>query len=1178
MSAGAELFARLWRAARLRRAGLWLAGALPWLLLRSGPGLLAWSAFCAWDALRLQRLVAHGWTAWLDGALPEMEDSAALLLTAESPVAQLQRERLLARIASGLAPARVRAIVRARVPLGLSWLAADLALAALAWGAPLLPHSARPQAAVVAGAKAVTTAAAVAELVVKMTPPRYTGVEASSSAPRDLQAPEQTTVEWCLKNPAAALETVELSDGEVLHAGTACARWTATESIFWRWRGARYTLKVLPDQAPEIVVSQPNEIIKELARDATQAAMAISVRDDYQVKQATLHLTLARGSGENIRFSDREMPIPGAHDPRRRDWARNWTVTELGMEPGDELYFFVRATDNAARPHTVQSPTYTLRLPAPKQEDDQEVSALPVMVKPESLRSQRQIIIDTEQLIADMRIKKMDVATMRERSESIAADQGALRRRYGQFLGEESTLFGKDDHDDHGGSNKPVDVLHEFGHAHDQAENATLFDDATKKVLRRALSAMWDAENALRAITPKTALPPEHKALEAIKELQQSERIYLHKTAFAPPPIKEDKRMSGDMADTTNGRREQSAAPDGVPAQLRELVGALTGDGPLPSLWTRTAHDWVRERIVADEQRLAAQRAIQDVADGCLACRPVLRAWLRGAVHDAPVLLQATTKVETPFDRAAARRRAMNALHIGLAIAALVVGVLSALAYAVRRRWIDALLAALAGVALAGAVGSFTLPGDAGATLRLASSAPPASLDGVRSLALDGDGLRAAAWNDLPARPLAWTAPATPTLRLAFPRSIALGRMFTLSLERSWKAPGRLQLLAENGEVLAESKGEGTLSVQWLPPLAERLVLKARLLDANGKLVDQGPVPVTVTEPSPLQVRGRFGAPSFDLRTLNDLLAASNAVIDWQVELGKNLRRSESAREAMKAPDLEIVDAAWFERAGDAGRAALLARVADGAPLLVLGANAGDAGVWSRSIGLHLAPQPADKTIGTRLTMASGGLNPAQHRAGEWQGEDGVWTRDWRQGRIAWLGMGGWHRHAIEEPRALALWWQDVLDRLQVRRKIDVAWLDPQELPLPDQRLEICARGDALAKDGEVNVPALVLTLGWQRRAEYVDASCVAVWPKQPGWLNVRAQAPGGRAADSAVYVYADADWALWQRAQRRDATARYAARTPAPVTGGAARTLPAWPFGLVFALAMLGLWWRERR
>src|SRR5690349_17300413 len=86
MRAAVDLAARLRRAATLRRAGLWTLGAVPWLLLRSGPGLLAWSAFCAWDGLHLQRRVAHGWAQWLDDAVPELEDSAALLAHApESP-------------------------------------------------------------------------------------------------------------------------------------------------------------------------------------------------------------------------------------------------------------------------------------------------------------------------------------------------------------------------------------------------------------------------------------------------------------------------------------------------------------------------------------------------------------------------------------------------------------------------------------------------------------------------------------------------------------------------------------------------------------------------------------------------------------------------------------------------------------------------------------------------------------------------------------------------------------------------------------------------------------------------------------------------------------------------------------------------------------------------------------
>jgi hypothetical protein len=626
---------------------VWLAGALPWCAVKPVAGLPAWALWCAWDAARLRRRVTRDWSRWLDDAVPALEDSSAMLVQAATPLARLQRQRLLGRLAASLTQRELRRVVRGRIGLGLASLALSAATAALAWGWTTKTAFVTPAPL----HRLMAAAAPAPQLVVRVTPPSYTGVAPFESAPRDLRAPEGSAIAWCLKDPKDGADPIELSDGQSLKIGADCARWTATESVFWRWRGARYNLRVTPDQPPQVTVSAPNEMVHELPAGAKSAAVSVSVRDDYLVKRATLHLTLARGSGENIRFSDREMPLPESPDPRLRAWSKQWPLAELGMEPGDELYFFVRATDNAQRPHTVQSATYTLRLPAPKEAQDDETSALPTLVKPESLRSQRQVIIDTEQLVADMKASpKMDAATVRERSESIAADEAALRRRYGQFLGEESTLFGGDDHDHEQGAKQ--DVLHEFGHAHDQPENATLFDEATKKVLRRALSAMWDAEKALRAITPQTALPPEHKALEAIKELQQADRIYLHKAAFTPPAIKEEKRMTGDVVGAASYKREQGAAPEAVPAQVRELVQALASDAPLPALWSRTAQEWVRERIANDEQRLAAQRAIQDVADGCLACRAVLRAWLRGAVAQPPVLLQATPAAETAFVKA----------------------------------------------------------------------------------------------------------------------------------------------------------------------------------------------------------------------------------------------------------------------------------------------------------------------------------------------------------------------------------------------------------------------------------------------------------------------------------------------------------------------------------------------
>lgn len=52
-------------------------------------------------------------------------------------------------------------------------------------------------------------------------------------------------------------------------------------------------------------------------------------------------------------------------------------------------------------------------------------------------------------------------------------------------------------------------IVAEFGHKHDETDNATIFDPKTKEVLRRALKAMWDAEKQLRAVSPRAALAPE---------------------------------------------------------------------------------------------------------------------------------------------------------------------------------------------------------------------------------------------------------------------------------------------------------------------------------------------------------------------------------------------------------------------------------------------------------------------------------------------------------------------------------------------------------------------------------------------------------------------------------------------------------------------------------------------
>jgi hypothetical protein len=358
-------------------------------------------------------------------------------------------------------------------------------------------------------------------------------------------------------------------------------------------------------------------------------------------------------------------------------------------------------------------------------------------------------------------------------------------------------------------------------------------------------------------------------------------------------------------------------------------------------------------------------------------------------------------------------------------------------------------------------------------------------------------------------------------------------------------------------------------------------------------------VPVRVLDAVPLQVQGRFGAPSFDARALNRLLTDSNAIVDWQTTLGKALTRSEEARVPLTQPNLLLADTAWLERGGLRNA---LAQVAQGLPLLVLGGNAEDAAQWQRELGLKLAPQSAttEREDGRQLALAGStlALAPGTHMpagGGAWQavardkgGKPWLWQREWKKGRILWLGVRDWHRHAISEPAALGLWWQQVIDLAALGSEQTVRWREVDPMPLPGLRTEVCAQG--VAAGGAVTAGDQALR--WQARTERADASCAALWPRAAGWLPLRSGE-----ASSSVYVYAAQDWPAWQAALRHDATARYAALSGQPVArqatakppaiagaGGApalqswAAALPRWLLGLAFGASLLLLWWRERR
>jgi hypothetical protein len=309
-----------------------------------------------------------------------------------------------------------------------------------------------------------------------------------------------------------------------------------------------YQIEVIKDNPPVIRIITPKPYTYIDAGEKPQVNITTQVSDDYGISNAVLMATVAKGSGEAVKFKEYKIPFGESFGEKKPkyDLQKLIDLKKLDMEPGDELYFYIQATDN----HNQQSRTdaYTVSI--------QDTAALLNMngmvngtdFKPEFFRSERQIIVDAERLLKEQ--DTISAEAFKNRSNDLGTDQKLLRLRYGKFLGEESesnigaTGDGKSDPADFSNVAK---IMDEYADKHDNAEDAGFFEPKQKEQLKATLTQMWNAELHLRLYKPQDALPFAYKALRLLKDLQQKSRSYVAKTSFKAPPFKMEKRLSGEL-------------------------------------------------------------------------------------------------------------------------------------------------------------------------------------------------------------------------------------------------------------------------------------------------------------------------------------------------------------------------------------------------------------------------------------------------------------------------------------------------------------------------------------------------------------------------------------------------------------------------------------------------------
>ena len=374
-----------------------------------------------------------------------------------------------------------------------------------------------------------------------------------------------------------------------------------------------YTLESVEDMSPEIVPEEKEVYKFFFPGNNPKLMLGAEVSDDFLVEEVVIVATLARGRGENVKFRETQIPIPTKFF-KSQDVAVQLNLSLLDFQPGDELYYYWTARDNKKpEANTSRSDTFFIKYFDENDDSEEAFAGMAINVLPDYFRSQRQIIIDTEKLIAE-RNKKSE-KDFNFTSNEIGYDQKLLRLRYGQYLGEEfeSSAGGEisegEDGDllsgymhlhDQEGEHDPEfqiqgekqdehvhesesassggveDLLSEFMHAHDSEEMNTYFEKSTRGALKSALDQMWQAELYLRLFEPEKSLPYQYKALEMLKTVQQKSRVYIKRTGYDPPPIKEaELRLTGKLEELETRLEREQAKLDQQIEPLASLVLGL---------------------------------------------------------------------------------------------------------------------------------------------------------------------------------------------------------------------------------------------------------------------------------------------------------------------------------------------------------------------------------------------------------------------------------------------------------------------------------------------------------------------------------------------------------------------------------------------------------------------------
>ncbi len=653
-----------------------------------------------------RQLIPDNFLQHLNRRFPDFEESAQLLIHEKNDLTamrRLQRQRVQAVYADNLARLEQwQPAVTYRLAGSVTLVFVLLALTSnqlrLLADQLLSNPTAHTSSAELNAAKPQIT-----HIDISIQPPEYTGLPATRTGLADLDIVEGSLVQWdFVFSPAADSYLLSFSDGQQLtlspdednhwHANSIITR-TDLYQVKGKTAGLEtsigniYALTVTLDQAPDIRILEPDASTLEIPKQGpARFSSSVLIKDDYGVLSAEILASVAKGSGEGVKFRDQKLSFDqSTKTAKGLLYQREWDLQSLGMEPGDEIYFTVVATDNKQpEANTGRSETLIVRW----LEDEQTglaAEGLAIDFIPEFFKSQRQLIIDTEQLLEDE--KNLELQAFKDTSYEIGQAQADLKHKYGQYLGDEfgegpgeqlgimheiaAAQGGEQEGNDGGGDehaheestsintriSTTAEILDLFGHNHGDPEIGPITKRNPVAFMKRAVSEMWQAEKHLMQAEPALALPFEYEAYKYLKLARQADRIYVKRLGFEPPPVTEDRRLTGELDEILTYQTKEninSAGQTGPQADqllLRNAYHLLSTQAPLATLtapgqalFTRLSSHLMtlsQQRPALIKQAATVEKLLlsgQLQLDACPGCGVDLRTTLWNLMDNGPAL------------------------------------------------------------------------------------------------------------------------------------------------------------------------------------------------------------------------------------------------------------------------------------------------------------------------------------------------------------------------------------------------------------------------------------------------------------------------------------------------------------------------------------------------------------